>query len=574
ATFYGGNYSDYGYSITADTSGNIYVTGYTNSTNFPTENPGGGAYFQGSRAEEADAFVIKFNNSGIRIWATYYGGNGMDVGRSIESDISGNVFITGWSLSTNLPTYNPGGGVYFQGTYGGGINDAFILRFTNVGVRTWATYYGGNDIDYGLSAGTDISGNLYIAGETRSTNLPTQNPGGGAYFQGVIGGSFDAFILKFTNNGLMTWGSYYGGFFTESASSVTADISGNVFLTGQASANSLPVYNPGGGAYYQGTYGGGGDIIILKFTNSGVRQWATFYGGNNTDNVNSVSVDASGNVFIAGSTMSGTFPLYDAGGGAYYQGSHAGSYDVFILKFTNSGVRQWATYYGGDASDDSKAMSVAINGNIFISGSTSGGSFPLLDPGAGVYFQGTYGGGPADAFILKFTNNGVRQWATFYGGSGNDVGYGVCTDPAGNVFMTGQTTGGTFPLQNPGGGAYYQGTHGGEGSSDVFISKFGDALVSFTPIGNNIPESYHLHQNYPNPFNPLTRIGFDIPEEKYVRIIVYNSNGQLLSVLVDQVLKAGSYEFTFNGKNLSSGIYFYCLEAGDYKDIKKMILLK
>ncbi|MEO0179479.1 MAG: SBBP repeat-containing protein [candidate division WOR-3 bacterium] len=273
---------DYGHSITTDANGNVFVTGRTESTNFLTHNPGNNAYYQGENAGGGDVFILKFNNSGQRLWATYYGGSGDDWGHSITTDANGNVFVTGRTESTNFPTHNPGGNAYYQGA-NAGFNDLFILKFNNSGKRLWATYYGGSDNDAGYSITTDANGNVFVTGRTWSTNFPTHNPGGNAYYQGENAGFNDLFILKFNNSGKRLWATYYGGSDKDEGYSITTDANGNVFVTGGTWSTSFPTHNPGNNAYYQGANAGDADLFILKFNNSGKRLWATYYGGSDDD---------------------------------------------------------------------------------------------------------------------------------------------------------------------------------------------------------------------------------------------------------------------------------------------------
>ncbi|MEN3046782.1 MAG: SBBP repeat-containing protein [Candidatus Hydrothermales bacterium] len=573
-TFYGGSDNfDFGYSIKVDGSGNVFVTGYTWATNFPTYNPGGGAYYQAANSGQTDVFILKFNNLGVREWATYYGGSSIDEGLSITVDGSGNIFVTGRTQSTDFPTYNPPGPDYYDGSHNGGY-DVFILKFNNQGVRLWATFYGGTSSDEGYSIVADVSGNVFLTGATISTDFPTDNPGGGVYYQGSNAGSWDAFILKFNNQGVRQWATYYGGSLDDYGSSITADGSGNIFITGTTQSTNFPTYYPGGGTYYQGINNGGYDVLILKFNNQGARLWSTYYGGNASDGGASIAIDGSGNVYIIGTTTSTNFPTYNPGGGAYYQLNNAGDRDVFILKFNNLGARKWATYYGGSGDDRGRAVTVDGTGKVYVTGYTRSTNFPTYNPGGGAYFQGT-NAGYYDAFFLRFSNTGVRAWATYYGGSDDDYGESITTDGSNNIFVTGYTGSVNFPTYNPGGGAYYQPY---AGIVDAHILKFErgaplgeqDNPPDKVKIINPAPQILPIHTF----FKEELTVKFFKGYSSKIKIIIINSSGEII------FLREYPYASTITIsderiKNLKEGIYFIHIytdkiKFGPFKIIKKM----
>ncbi|MBN4061789.1 hypothetical protein JYU20_01155 [Bacteroidales bacterium AH-315-I05] len=179
----------------------------------------------------------------------------------------------------------------------------------------------------------------------------------------------------------LMWSTYYGGT-SVCCGATTNDDNGwgivsdgtNVFVTGNSNTDNLSLQNPGGGAYYDGTFNGGvgagGDVVIFQFNTSGVRQWATFYGGSSNDDGHDIDVCGS-NVFVTGYTASTNFPTFNPGGGAYFDNTRSGSSDLFILKFNTSGVRQWATYYGG-SNNEYSPHSISCDGtNVWATGYTN-----------------------------------------------------------------------------------------------------------------------------------------------------------------------------------------------------------
>jgi hypothetical protein len=474
ATYYGGEGFDFSYSINSDKLGNIFITGKTSSIYFPTQDPGNQAYYQGEKAGGIyDIFILKFSPSGIREWATYYGGSKDDVAYSLAVDSDNDIYLTGYTYSEDFPLKEclpvKNGFSYFQKTNAGKA-DVFILRFSNSGIRKWATYYGGNDFDHGWFIGVDKSDNVFITGYTISNNFPLFNPNNGAYFQKEKGKWSDVFILKFSKDCLREWATFYGGNDVEVGTSISFDEFNNVFITGLTRSTNFPVYNPNNGNYFQGVNSGVTDVFILEFSNSGIRKWATYYGGSSWDNAFSIKIDKFNKIFITGITNSLDFPLYkNPNEPVYFQNEFGGGiYDAFILRFSNNGSLEWSTYYGGNDDDYGLFLNFDNLNNFFIVGYTYSTNFPVYNPNNGNYFQGV-NSGLADVFILKFYNPGIRAWATYYGGSKIDRARSLVVS-LNKIFITGETTSNNFPTLKPPGNVYYQGYNAGY--FDSFILKF------------------------------------------------------------------------------------------------------
>ena len=532
-TYYGGSGSskDYAQGCATDGSGNVYICLQTSSTSFISsgghQNTYGGSF--------SDAFLVKFNSAGIRQWATYYGGSDMESGNSCSTDGNGNVYLTGYTGSTS----NIASGGH-QNTYGGGLQDAFLVKFNSAGTRQWATYYGGNLPDFGISCNVDINGNVYLAGNTESNN----NIASGGH-QNIFGENGDIFLIKFNSAGVRQWATYYGGSNRDEGGAFTIDISGNIYLTGSTeSTNNIA----SGG--HQNNYSGDIDAFLVKFNSSGIRLWATYYGGSAQDNGYNCATDGSGNVYLAGRTFSSN--NIASGGHRNTQGDSA---NAFLVKFNNVGVRQWATYYGGvnyGGSDKNYSGGICAtdgSGNVYLAGST----FSTSDIASGGH-QNTIGGSQ-DAFLVKFNSNGVRQWATYYGGSGWEIATVCATDGSGNLYLSGITS--SFSNIASGG---HRNTLDGE--DDSFLAKFSNSTNS--SLSENTSYLHNI-QIYPNPSEKMLHIETNEPEEW--NAVISDSKGSK----INQIQFQKSTQLDIN--NYAPGVYYIQLtskeEVLNYKFIKK-----
>ncbi len=223
------------------------MTGWTRSTDFPTQNP-----YQGDQGGD-DVFVTKLNAAGSAlIYSTYLGGSYVEEGRGIAVDGSGNAYVTGGTSSTDFPTQNA-----YQGTYGGGDWDVFVTKLNAAGsALIYSTYLGGSSEDCGCGIAVDGAGNAYVTGSTQSTNFPTQNPYQGTYG----GGDYDVFATKLNAAGsALLYSTYLGGSGDDRGWRIAVDGAGSAYVTGETSPD-FPTQNP-----YQGTYGGGSvDAFVAK----------------------------------------------------------------------------------------------------------------------------------------------------------------------------------------------------------------------------------------------------------------------------------------------------------------------
>jgi hypothetical protein len=388
STYLGGDGNEQARGLAVDSSGNAYVTGFTNSTNFPTVN----AFDATIGSNGDDAFVTKLNAAGnALVYSTYLGGDdSAEFGQAITVDSAGSAYVTGNTFSDDFPTVNP-----IQAANAGGSTDAFLSKLNPAGsALVYSTYLGGGDNDSGEGIKVDSAGNAYVGGDTFSTNFPTASP-----IQAANGGNGDVFVLKVNAAGnALVYSTYLGGSLRDACEDLAIDSAGNAYLTGDTESDNFPTANA-----FQGTNGGTvllQDAYVTKINAAGsALVFSTYLGGTGGEVGFGIAVDSAGSVYLAGATGSNTtFPTVDA-----IQCARAGSADVFATKFKADGSALiYSTYLGGAANDEARGVAVDSLGNAYIAGKTSSTDFPTLNA-----IQSTFGGETApfgDAFLVKLND--------------------------------------------------------------------------------------------------------------------------------------------------------------------------
>lgn len=444
-TYFGGTKSDIGTSV-VESGNHVIIAGATGSTSLIATT---GSH-QTTMGGVSDAFLSKFSDSGALVWSTYYGGSDIEYARSCVTD-GNSIYLAGTTESiTAISTLGS-----HQIIFGGGYRDGFLANFSfNNGSLTWATYYGGNSNDNILSCALSGS-NIFITGITNSNSGISTN---GSHKVAKSNGPTDAFLAKFNSSGQRLWGTYYGGSGEDIAHSC-ATIGNDIFMVG--TTKSLSGISTSGA--YQTSMASTnywiGDAFVVKFNTNGIRQWGTYFGGSETEQAHSCVTDGS-NIYLMGFTES------DSGiatSGAH-QSNYGGNKDLFIVKMSSSGALQWSTYYGGSEEEHpgfhiSQSISYKNNRLAVASRTQSSNSIATTDG-----FQTNYAGGYTDGLLVIFNTDGVRQWGTYYGGSGADGASAVSVDDY-NLYITGYTSS-SSGISTP--GAYQVNLN----NEDAFLVKF------------------------------------------------------------------------------------------------------
>ncbi len=500
-------------SLAVDPDGNIYVTGSSYS----------GATF--------DYVTLKYGASGIEQWVARYDapGNADDFAADLAVDAGGNVYVTGFSEGL------------------GSLNDYATIKYDASGSELWAARYNGpgNADDSATALAVDAAGNVYVTGLSTGS------------------GTFGEYAtVKYDASGTELWVARYNGplsYSDDGATGIALDASGNVYVTGNSWG---PTFT---------------DYATIKYDASGVEQWIARYDGpiGYLDFATALAVDADENVFVTGysegnttnkdyatikydasgvqqwvsrydgpgqSREYATALAIDASGDVYVTGRSGPNfiYDYATIKYDDSGAEQWVARYNGlgNLDDEATALAVDAEGNVYVTGFSTG--------------SGTIG----DYATIQYDASGIEQWVGQYNGSGNsdDNPTALAVDTDGNIYVTGSSV--------------------GEGGSVYTTIKYVQLPTSVEDDNALSPLTYSLSQNYPNPFNPSTTIHYALPRGSYVKLEVFDVLGERVSVLREGFQDAGYHSMEFDARGLSSGIYFYRLQAADNVETKKLVLMR
>jgi hypothetical protein len=350
-----------GRGIATDSFGNIYVTGWSDTS---------GEFLIGDvsytkPSGDNGTFVVKYNTSGNMQWVQWIDGASNEYGYGITTDLSGNIYVTGYSNSSG--GFSIGGVPYNKpSAYTG----TFVVKYNSSGdvqpTVDWVQWIDGNNDEYGYGITTDLSGNIYVTGISSTTlggilieNVSHNRPSGG------IG----AFVVKYNTSGNMQWVQWIDGGSSEYGYGITTDSFGNIYVTGYS--NSSGGFTIGGVPYTKPS--GSVGAFVVKYNTSGNVQWVQWIDGASNEEGRGITTDLSGNIYVTGysSTISGGIRIGDV---SYNKPS--ASAGTFVVKYNTSGIVDWVQWIDGTGIEYGYGITTDSFGNIYVTGisnTTSGG---------------------------------------------------------------------------------------------------------------------------------------------------------------------------------------------------------
>lgn len=476
----GNGINDYGNSIVVTKSNVIYVLGQFNNSSiiFGTNE------LKNAGKETNDLFIAKYDVLGNLIWTKSFGGEGDDFGISMVADKDENVFITGGFTSSKI-----GFGMDSLINAGQlGTNDGFIAKLNLNGEVRWAYAIGGQHDDKTNSIAIDNYDNVYVTGSFLSKKL-TFNKGDTLENKGDGSGSFsDVFAAKYTNDGKLIWAKGINGSSNELGCGITCDSKNNVYITGGTFSSELKF-----------------DTISIKSSafDSEIKK--------EQEHKKQVTawLDSNGNIH-PDSIKGGRRIVYTPGGPSVHHKEK-----IFIAKYSDAGVLQWAEIVGGSDDEETSAITTDKENNIFVTGRFQSSSMTMET-------STMTNEGSNDIFIAKYGSDGHVFWAKSVGGIADDRGNNIKMDAAGNAYITGW-------FASP--KVYFDKiiltNSGGKGFTDLFIAKYdtnGNALWAENAKG--IESEWANAVDIDKDGNMYLTGGFDSPDIKFGNIFLINGKAK------------------------------------------------
>ncbi len=503
--------------IATDGSGNVYSAGYFSSATATF-----GFYPLGNTASGFnDMFLVKYDPSGVVLWAVGAGGTDDDYATSVATDPWGNVFVAGHFYGTSM-----GFGTATLTNIGGvDSSDMYIAKYDPLGNFLWARRAGGTKNDRINSIKTDISGNVIATGSFQSAYMAFATTSGPDTLRNPIPTVDRVFVIKYDSTGNYVWGTSAGGAGYDRGYAVATDHGNNIFVTGAFNGPSITF----GTNVLSDSVSSVDDLFVVKYDSMGVVQWARSARGAGTDVATAAGADVFGNVYVAGKYTSSALRFNTTTLG------NAGGYDMFLTKYDYAGNVMWARSNGGSADDLVHSLAVDDSSSVVLAGNFVS---PTLAFGVSTL---TYDGlGISRLFIGKYDSSGNAKWAATTGpGHGN--AFGVAVAIPGKIYVTGDYSDTTFWFGND---TLLNAIH--SGTFDMFVAKFTETPLSVPGLVGD-----HLAMVvYPNPNNGMMTVSFG--ETGYNNIGIYDCVGRLIYQVQ---LTGNERSVKINAADLIDGVY-------------------
>ncbi len=376
-------------------------------------------------------------------------------------------------------------------------------------VLEFSTYFGGPAFDAAQTVRVDAAHNVYVTGTSISPHAPSLNP-----FQQTSGSTADAYVLKYSPSGdHLVYAAYFGGSGDDEGQALAIDADGSVYIAGQTNSPDLPLKNA-----LQSVYPGGAETsYVAKISAAGTSLlFSTYFGGRSYDGANAITLDASGNLYVVGSTYSPDFPTKNA-----FQSTFGGVVDGFVAKFSTKGELLYSTFLGGSANDGTGGIVVDSSGNAYIVGFTISDDFPLNNP---LQARRTQQNLTSASFVAKLSPTGGQLLVSTYIGGENNRATSIARDGTGNVYLLGHASNSDIGTKNAlqtnfAGGdtdmflwkltpnldniiyATFLGGTGEDDASDLAVDAAGNAYIAGATKSNDFPMVNAIQRNKSSDFD-------------------------------------------------------------------------